>query len=82
MIIYLINEQSRNMIDDFMERGIIVDQYAQLKDGYSVVFPPIVMNPSVKFERMKSQEGTFLYQLPHFNGNTRKFIGFRKLRVI
>jgi len=82
MIIYLINEQSRNMIDDFMERGIIVDQYAQLKDGYSVVFPPIVMHPSVKFERMKSQEGTFLYQLPHFNGNTRKSIGFRKLRVI
>lgn len=79
MIIYLINEQSRNMIDDFLERGILADQYAQLKDSYSVVFPPIVMHPSVKFERMKSQEGTFLYQLPHFNGNTRKYIGFSKI---
>lgn len=34
------------------------------------------MHPSVKFDRMKTQEGTFLYQLAHYNGNTRKYIGF------
>lgn len=79
MIIFLINEQSKNMIDNFLERAILANQYAQLEDRYSVIFPPIVMHPSVKFERMKSQEGTFLYQLAHFKGNTREYMGFSKI---
>lgn len=79
MILYLIREQSNNLIDDFLERGLLPEQYAQLEDSYSVVFPPIVMHPSVKFERMKTQEGTFLYQLAHFSGNTRKYIGYSKI---
>ncbi|UUI41274.1 FRG domain-containing protein [Oceanobacillus oncorhynchi] len=80
IIIFLINEQSKNMVDDFQERVMLPDKYAQLEDSYNVVFPPIVMHPSVKFERMKSQEGTFLFQLAHFNGNTRSYIGFSKIK--
>lgn len=79
IIIYLIYEQSRNLIDDFRGRAFF-GEAEQLKGSYSVVFPPIVMHPSVKFGRMKSQEGTFLYQLPHFKGNTRGYMGFSQIK--
>lgn len=69
IILFLINQQSKNMMDDFLAGT----------DNYSVVFPPIVIHPSVKFERMKSQDGTFLYQVPHFNGTSNDYIGFSKI---
>ncbi|MFC4696788.1 hypothetical protein [Enterococcus aquimarinus] len=50
--------------------------------GSHVVFPLISIQPSAKFERMKSQEGTFLYQLPHYRGvanETSEYIGFSKV---
>lgn len=79
IILFLINQQSTNMIDDFQLRGIMSDEFLSDSDSYGVVFPPIVVHPSVKFERMKSQEGTFLYQVPHFKGNTTDYIGFSKV---
>ncbi|MGH1648919.1 FRG domain-containing protein [Enterococcus gilvus] len=69
IIIFLINTQSSNMVDDYL---------STLKTG-EIVFPPVIMHPSVKFDRMKSQEGTFLYQVPHYRGTTRDYIGFTKI---
>lgn len=67
------------MVDDFLSREITVEDFLSRTDNYGVVFPPIVVHPSVKFERMKSQEGTFLYQVPHFNGTSNDYIGFSKI---
>jgi hypothetical protein len=77
IILLAINQQSRNMVDSFL------NQFSTSYEvGSHVVFPLISIQPSVKFERMKSQEGTFLYQLPHYRGEaneTSDYIGFSKV---
>ena len=67
------------MVDDFQLREIPIEDFLASSNNYGVVFPPIVVHPSVKFERMKPQEGTFLYQVPHFRGNSNDYIGFSKI---
>ncbi|EGO7722010.1 FRG domain-containing protein [Enterococcus faecalis] len=77
IILLAINQQSRNMVDSFSNQFSI-----SYEVGSHVVFPLISIQPSVKFERMKSQEGTFLYQLPHYRGaanETSDYIGFSKV---
>jgi len=55
IILIAINQQSRNMVSHF------INDQATYKIGSHVVFPLIFIQPSVKFDRMKSQEGTFIY---------------------
>lgn len=77
IILLAINLQSKNMVDSFHNQ--FSTPYTV---GSHVVFPLISIQPSVKFERMKSQEGTFLYQLPHYLGaanEASEFIGFSKV---
>ncbi|EGO6148912.1 FRG domain-containing protein, partial [Enterococcus faecalis] len=77
IILLAINQQSRNMVDSFSNQFFI-----SYEVGSHVVFPLISIQPSVKFERMKSQEGIFLYQLPHYRGaanETSDYIGFSKV---
>lgn len=57
----------------------MVDDYLSILKTGEIVFPPVIMHPFVKFDRMKSQEGTFLYQVPHYRGTTRDYIGFTKI---
>lgn len=77
IILLSINQQSRNMVDSF------INQFSNPYEvGSHVVFPLISIHPTVKFERMKSQEGTFLYQLPHYRGAASEnsdYIGFSKI---
>ena len=76
IIIFLINQQTSNMILKFLDNANKV----KFSDGeYGVIFPLVLMHPTVKFERMKSQEGSFLYQTPHFNGVTDNYIGFASI---
>ncbi|GEB30276.1 FRG domain [Enterococcus casseliflavus] len=77
IIMLIISQQSRNMVDSFLNQ--FTNPYVV---GSHVDFPLISIQPTVKFERMKSQEGTFLYQLPHYLGaanESSEYIGFSKV---
>lgn len=74
IILLAISQQSRNMVTEFLDRPF--------EEPTKVIFPLISIQPSVKFERMKSQEGIFLYQIPHFKGaasDTDDYIGFSEV---
>lgn len=79
IILFLINEQSRKMSSDFMGRHVPIKKYLTSEDNCGVIFPPIVVYPLVKFEKMKSREVTFLYQVPHFRGKTNEYLGFSNI---
>lgn len=77
IILLAINQQSRNMVDSILSQ--FIEPY---EVGSHVVFPLISIQPTVKFERMKSQEGTFIYQLPLYLGaanESNEYIGFSKV---
>lgn len=77
VILLAIQQQKNSMLDDFTKGAIgsyEVKSYVNL--------PLISIQPSVKFERMRAQEGTFLYQVPLYLGHpdtAEDFIGFSKV---
>lgn len=79
LIIFLINQQLRNMRDDFTSGKYDFNSFSSDIEKHGTVFPLIAIYPSVKFDRMKSQEGAFLYQTPHYIGTSRNYMSFPKI---
>jgi len=80
IILFLIRQQSENMVDDFLHNErLSLEEFSSAVLTYGVIFPPIVIYPTVKFERMRIQEGAFLYQVPHFRGELKDYIGFAQI---
>ena len=77
IILCLISLQSKEMI----VADLVDPKTIHFEIDSKVVFPPIAIHPSVKFDRMKSQEGTFIYQVPHYRGKTFNYAGFIKIET-
>jgi len=79
IIIFLTKIQFDYLDFDTQHRKLPPGEYSKLTDRYDIYFPNIVVHPSVKFERMKSQEGSFLYQIAKYNAPTGAYRGFSKI---
>ena len=75
-ILCLIHIQKNLMVNDFINPTITDYQV-----GPKVIFPLVVIHPSVKFDRIKSQEGSFIYQVPFhvINSDVPNYVGFTKV---
>ncbi|WP_055735583.1 MULTISPECIES: FRG domain-containing protein [Bacillaceae] len=75
----LIKVQIMFLLEDLFSRGGTPERYLSLKDRFDIVFPLIVDHPAMRSGRMKSQEGTFLFQLTHYAIDFPRYISFSKI---
>jgi hypothetical protein len=81
-ILFLLTELYDNMVDEYLSAGITRKQFMQDIEKNSVPFPLLVMHPSIKFDRIRTQEGSFLFQVPFNLANKdNRYVGFSKIEA-
>lgn len=72
---YIIDQIFRSLIYNYT--NIHSESFGKIARMF---FPLISIQPTVKFDRMKSQEGLFIFQLPIYRQNKKGLIGYSEIK--